>query len=202
MSPLEMLGFALGTSFASGLNLYATAATLGLLHRFGGLPIPAALEPLGHPVVLALAIALFVIEFFADKVPYVDTVWDAIHTFIRPPAAALAAYAVFGSVPETWRAAAALLSGTVALAAHGAKASARAGANVTPEPFTNWTLSLAEDFLAAGLAWLAATHPYITMAVAAVLVALAIVVIRKLYRFFARSVRGAWRRRPLPDRSQ
>ena len=188
MTPVETLGFTLGTAFASGLNLYATAAALGLMHRYGGAQLPPALEPLSHPFILGLALALYVLEFFADKVPYVDTLWDVIHTFIRPPAAALTAYAAFGSVPEPWRAAATLLAGAVALSAHGAKASARAGANASPEPFTNWTLSLSEDVIAAGLAWFAVHHPYATLAISVVLVALAIVVIRKLFRVLRRAL--------------
>src|SRR3954464_9349540 len=158
MSPLETLGFALGTSFASGLNLYATVAAVGLLERFGLLQLPEPMMVLAHPVVLGLAVALFVIEFVADKIPYVDTVWDAVHTFIRPPAAALLAYGAFGQVPEEWKLGAALLAGSVALTSHGAKASTRAAANVSPEPVSNWTLSLLEDGLAVFLVWLASQH--------------------------------------------
>src|SRR5690242_10977041 len=119
MGPLETLGFALGTSFASGLNLYATVAAARLLQRAGYITLPAGLTPLAHPVVIGIALALFVVEFIADKIPYVDTAWDAIHTFIRPPAAALLAYSAFGNVPEAWQLSAALLAGSVALTAHG-----------------------------------------------------------------------------------
>ena len=111
MSPLETLGFTLGTSFASGLNLYATVATAGLLDRFGIIHLPPSLAVLAQPVVWGIALALFVVEFFADKIPLVDTAWDTLHTFIRPPAAALLAYASFAQVPEPWKICAALLAG-------------------------------------------------------------------------------------------
>ena len=166
MSPLETLGFALGTSFASGLNLYATVAAAGLFQRFGIVTLPEPLQILANPVVLGIALTLFLIEFIADKIPYVDSAWDAVHTFIRPPAAALLSYSAFaaGSVPEEWKLAAALLAGSVALTSHGAKASTRAAANASPEPISNWTLSLLEDGFAVFLAWMAAEHPLITAA--------------------------------------
>src|SRR5512145_2484808 len=116
MSPLETLGFALGTSFASGLNLYVTVAAAGLFQRLGIVSLPEPLQVLAHPVVLGVALTLFVIEFIADKIPYVDSAWDAVHTFIRPPAAALLSYSAFsGGFPEEWKLAAALLAGSVAL---------------------------------------------------------------------------------------
>ena len=190
MSPLEILGFALGTSFASGLNLYLTVATAGLLQRFGVVQLPEALGVLSHPVVLGIAITLFVVEFIADKVPYVDTAWDAVHTFIRPPAAALLSYSAFAGegIPEAWQLGAALLAGSVALTSHGAKASTRAAANASPEPFSNWGLSLLEDGLVVFLAWMAAEHPLITAAIVVVLVILATFVIWKLFSFLRRAL--------------
>ena len=185
MSPLETLGFALGTSFASGLNLYATVAAAGLFQRLGIVQLPEPLQVLAHPVVLGLAIALFAIEFIADKIPYVDSVWDAVHTFIRPPAAAFLSYSAFANgVPEQWKIGAALLAGSVALTSHGAKATTRAAANTSPEPVSNWTLSLAEDSIAVFLSWLAATHPLLTAGVVVVLVVLALLLIWHLFRVF------------------
>ena len=187
MSPLETLGFTLGTSFASGLNLYATVATAGLLDRFGIIHLPPSLAVLSQPVVWGLALALFVVEFFADKIPLVDTMWDTLHTFIRPPAAALLAYTAFGQVPEAWKIGAALLAGGVALTSHGAKATTRVAANTSPEPFSNWALSAFEDAAAVGLSWLAATHPVLTGAVVLVLVALSALLIWKLWGFFRKA---------------
>src|SRR5260370_8399301 len=118
MNPIETLGLALGAGFSSGLNLYATVATLGLLQRFGVLHLPPGLQVLSHRWVLGLAIALYLLEFFADKVPYIDTVWDAVHTFIRPPAAALLAFAAAGQAPPEWRSGTASLSAALALTTH------------------------------------------------------------------------------------
>jgi Domain of unknown function (DUF4126) len=183
MSPLETLGFTLGTSFASGLNVYATVAAAGIMQRLGLLHLPDSLQILTHPLVMGLAVTLFVIEFIADKIPYVDSAWDAAHTFIRPPAAAVLSYSAFGNVPEEWKLGAALLAGSVALTSHGAKASTRAAANTSPEPVSNWVLSIFEDGLVVFLVWLAAEHPYLTAGIVLVLVLLAVLLIRKLWRY-------------------
>jgi len=188
MNPIETLGLALGAGFSSGLNLYATVATLGLLQRFGVLHLPPSLEALSHPWVLGIAIVLYLVEFCADKIPYFDTVWDAIHTFIRPPAAALLAYAAAGGAASEWRWGAALLAGGVALASHGTKASARAAVNATPEPFSNWILSFGEDVLAVWLAWMAAAHPLATIIIVAALVVLSIFLLYHLFRFARRAL--------------
>jgi hypothetical protein len=190
MSPLETLGFALGTSFASGLNLYATVAAAGLFQRFGVVTLPEPLQVLAHPVVLGVALTLFLVEFIADKIPFVDSAWDALHTFIRPPAAALLSYSAFAGegVPQQWQLAAALLAGGVALTAHGAKASTRAAANTSPEPLSNWALSLVEDGFAVFLAWMAAEHPLLTATVVVVLVILAVFVTWKLFDYLRRGL--------------
>jgi hypothetical protein len=188
MNPVETLGLALGAGFSSGLNLYATIATLGLLQRFGTIHLPSSLQVLAHPWVLGIAIALYAIEFLADKIPYVDTVWDAIHTVIRPPAAALLAYGAAGGAPPEWRWGAALLAGGVALTSHGTKASARAAANASPEPFSNWTLSFGEDALAVWLTWMATVHPRATIVVVVLLIALAGFILFHLFRFLRRAL--------------
>jgi hypothetical protein len=188
MNPLGTLGLALGAGFSSGLNLYATVATLGLLQRLGVLNLPQSLQILSHPWVLGIAIALYLIEFFADKFPYFDTIWDAVHTFIRPPAAALLAFAAAGGAAPEWRWAAALLAGGVALTAHGTKASARAAVNTSPEPFSNWFLSFGEDILAVWLTWMAAAHPLATTIIVAALVALSAFLLYHLFRFARRAL--------------
>ena len=188
MNPIETLGLALGAGFSSGLNLYATVATLGLLQRFGVLHLPPGLRILSHPWVLGVAIALYLIEFFADKIPYFDTIWDAIHTFIRPPAAALLAFAAAGGAPPEWRWGAALLAGGVALASHGTKASARAAVNASPEPLSNWALSFGEDVLAVWLTWMATAHPLATTVIVSVLVALSAFLLYHLFRFARRAL--------------
>lgn len=203
MSPLETLGFTLGTSFASGLNVYATIAAAGLFQRIGLVQLPEPLQVLANPLVIGIALALFLVEFVADKIPYVDSAWDAVHTFIRPPAAAVMAYSAFGTIPEEWKVSAALLAGGVALTSHGAKASTRAAANTSPEPVSNWVLSLAEDGLAVFLSWMAAAHPILTAGIVVVLVILAVLVIWKLYGYL-RQIPGRlrrWRQGPDPSPS-
>jgi hypothetical protein len=188
MNPVETLSLALGAGFSSGLNLYATVATLGLLQRYGVIHLPASLEILAHPWVLGIAAALYLLEFFADKVPYVDTVWDAVHTFIRPPAAALLGYGAAGAAAPEWRWGAALLAGGVALASHGTKASARAAVNTSPEPFSNWVLSFGEDLLAVWLTWMATAHPIATTVIVVALVALSAFLLFHLFRFLRRAI--------------
>lgn len=195
MNPIQALGLALGAGFSSGLNLYATVATLGLLERFGIIHLPPSLQGLSHTWVLAIAIALYILEFFADKVPYVDTAWDVVHTFIRPPAAAVLAYSAVSAAPAEWRWAAALLAGGVALTSHGTKSSARAAVNTVPEPFTNWALSLGEDVLAVWLTWMATAHPLVTTIVVVALLAFSAFLLFHLFRFARRALQrlfAAW----------
>jgi hypothetical protein len=196
MGALQTLGFILGSSFASGLNLYATVAALGLLHRYEVIRLPGSLGILAEPIVLGIAIALYVIEFVADKIPYFDNLWDVVHTFIRPPAAGVLAYAAMGDVPEVWKLSAALLAGTVALGSHGTKASTRAAVNASPEPFSNWILSLAEDGLALALVTLAVTHPILTLVIVLTLVVVSVYLLYRLFRFARQLFRRAFRRPP------
>jgi Domain of unknown function (DUF4126) len=188
MNPVETLSLVLGAGFSSGLNLYATVATLGLLQRYGVIRLPSSLEILAHPWVLGIAAALYLLEFFADKIPYLDTIWDAIHTFIRPPAAALLAYAAAAAASPEWRWGAALLAGGVALTSHGTKASARAAVNTSPEPFSNWVLSFGEDLLAVWLTWMATAHPVATIVIVAALVVLSAFLLFYLFRFLRRAI--------------
>jgi len=188
VNPLQTLSLALGAGFSSGLNLYATIATLGFLQRYGVIHLPASLQVLSHPWILGIALALYAIEFLADKIPYVDTIWDAVHTLIRPPAAALLAYSATVTAPPEWRWGAALLAGGVALTSHGTKASTRAAVNTSPEPFSNWLLSLGEDALAVWLTWMATVHPTATIVVVAFLILLAGYLLFHLFRFLRRSI--------------
>lgn len=187
MDTLQLLGLALGTAFSAGLNVYATVAVLGAAEYFDLFNLPAGLSILGHPVVIFGAAALFFIEFFADKIPYVDTVWDGIHTFIRPVAAGALSLGIFSDMPEAWKVIAALVGGSVALTSHGAKASTRVAANTSPEPFSNVVLSVAEDVIAVGLTTLAMAYPAVTAVVVVVLLVLAFLIIRGIVRFFKRT---------------
>ena len=174
MSPLATLGLGAGSAWLSGINLYATVLTLGLLARFGLVQLPGDLSFLSRGWVLGVAAVLYVIEFLADKVPVVDSVWDAIHTFIRVPAGAVLAASAFAHFNPAVRAAALLAGGTLALSSHGTKASMRMAANSSPEPFSNILLSLAEDVLTIGLAALAAFHPVVILGIVILFVVLLI----------------------------
>ena len=189
MSPMETLSLVLGAGFSSGLNLYATVATLGLLQRFGVIHLPENLQVLSHPLVLAIAGVLYVMEFLADKIPFIDSIWQAVHTFIRPPAAALLAFSATEAAPEAWRWGAALLAGGIALTSHGTKASARAAANMSPEPLSNWALSFGEDMLAVWLTWFATAHPTIAIVVVGLLLIVSLYLLYHLFRFLRRTLR-------------
>jgi Domain of unknown function (DUF4126) len=188
MNPIETLSLVLGAGFSSGLNLYATVATLGLLQRFGVIHLPERLQVLSHPIVLGVAAGLYLVEFLADKVPYIDSIWQAVHTFIRPPAAALLAFSATAAAPESWRWGAALLAGSIALTSHGTKASARAAANLSPEPLSNWALSFGEDVLAVWLTWFSTTHPRIAIVVVVVLSAISLYLLYHLFHFLRRTI--------------
>jgi hypothetical protein len=157
MNIIHILGLAMGAAWTSGINLYATVATLGLLQHFGLARLPGGLEALDNWVIIGIALFLYAVEFVADKVPYVDTVWDAVHTFIRVPAGAVIALSATTDLDPKVQVVALLLGGGLALSTHGTKATLRAAANASPEPFTNWALSTVEDIIAIGgviLAWL------------------------------------------------
>jgi hypothetical protein len=148
MEWFSTLSLALGTAWTSGINLYATVTVLGLLQRFAGVKLPGGLEVLDNWWIIGVAGGLYIIEFFADKVPYVDSVWDVVHTFIRVPAGVVVAYAATSEMDPSIYIPAALIGGGLAFTSHGTKAAARIGANLSPEPVSNWLLSLVEDVIA------------------------------------------------------
>ena len=170
--PIATLGLALGSAFTAGINLYATIAALGIAGALGAVKLPPGLQVLQHPAVISVAVLLYVVEFFADKTPYLDSVWDAVHTFIRVPAGAiLAARALGGDVSPPVELAAILAGGGVAFAAHATKATTRLALNASPEPFSNWIASVAEDFTALFVIWLIFAHPLATLCLLAMFVA-------------------------------
>ncbi len=189
--PTELFALLAAIGFAAGLNLYATVAVLGLLGHFGHLPLPAGLHVLaGWPVIVASS-ALFVVEFFADKIPAFDLVWNALHTFIRVPVAGLLAYQATSQLSPEKQLLATLLGAAVAFAAHGGKTAARAVVTPSPEPFSNITLSLGEDALAIGMTWLATRHPYVGGAIALLMVAMVVLLARWVIRALLALFRGA-----------
>jgi len=187
----ELFALLAAIGFAAGLNLYATVAALGLLARFSHLPLPPGLHLLtGWPVILA-SLALFAVEFFADKIPAFDLIWNALHTFIRVPVAGLLAYQATAQLPPSHQLLATLVGAGVALAAHGGKMAARAAVTPSPEPLSNITLSLGEDALAIGLTWLATRHPYVAGTLAAIFVVIIVILTRWVIRALCALFRGA-----------
>jgi hypothetical protein len=191
MELIQILGLALGSAWTSGINLYATVAVLGLLQHYGLARLPGGLEALDNWWVIGVALGLYAVEFVADKVPYVDTVWDAVHTFIRVPAGAALAAAATSEVSPAVQVVALLLGGGLALSTHGTKATVRAAANVSPEPVTNWALSLAEDVIAVGAVVLAVIHPVAVLFVVAAFLVLFAWLLPKVLRRLRRMGRAA-----------
>jgi hypothetical protein len=187
---LMTLGRTLGFSFTAGINLYATVAILGLASRYGWVSLPPQFQAFNNDIVIGVAIAMYLIEFFADKIPYFDSLWDAVHTAIRPVGGAFIAVTTLGDASPTVEALVALLGGAVAAGSHLTKTSTRAAANASPEPFSNWILSIGEDIFVVGLGYLALKYPIAALVVAGTLLVLivvfATVIIRKVRAWFRR----------------
>jgi Domain of unknown function (DUF4126) len=182
LNSLSALGVGMGSAWLSGFNLYATVLTLGLLQRFHLAQLPGDLTFLSNWWVIGVAGILYLVEFLADKIPVVDSVWDAIHTFIRVPAGAVLAASAFAHFDPGVRAVAVLAGGTLALGSHGTKASVRMAANASPEPFSNIFLSLAEDIFTIGLTAVAAFHPIAILVIIFVFMLLLVWLGPKIFR--------------------
>jgi hypothetical protein len=191
LSPNELVALLVATSFAAGLNVYATIATLGLLAHFSFLSLPASLHLLDNWWIIGASTILFAIEFFADKIPAFDLIWNALHTFIRVPIAALLAFAATSQLSPEKQLLATVFGGLIALAAHGGKTAARAAVTPSPEPFSNISLSLGEDALAIFLTWFATRHPYSAAAIVFIMLLLIVAVIRWVIRALRGLFRGA-----------
>ena len=186
MGTIEALSLAMGTAWTSGINLYATVAALGLAGRFEMIQLPQSLEVLTNPIVIAVACIMYAIEFFADKIPFVDTGWDVLHTFVRVPAGAILAARSLGDMSPALETASLLAGGSIALAAHGTKATSRLAINSSPEPFSNWTASLVEDVAVLGGIWIIFNHPWLMLAFVFVFLALMIWIVPKIFRLSKR----------------
>ena len=185
MSPeatIQHIATTLGMSWASGINLYATILTMGIMHNSGAVILPAGIDYVAHPLVLSAAGIMFTIEFFADKVPGIDTAWDGMHTFIRIPAAIAMAYGAAEGMGPVIELSSALIGGSLAATSHAAKAGSRVLINTSPEPVTNWTASLAEDIAVIGGIWTALTHPWIFLCLLGVFILLMIWLLPKIWR--------------------
>lgn len=189
----ELSAFLVATSFAAGLNVYATLGTLGLLSRAGLLDLPPELQLLSRWYIIAASGALFAVEFFADKVPAFDLLWNALHTFIRVPIAALLAYRATAQLSPGEQILAASAGAMIAFAAHGGKTAVRAAVTPSPEPFSNISLSLTEDVAAVGLTWLATRHPYFAATAVFILLLITVILIRWVVRSLGNLFRGARR---------
>ena len=194
MEVIAALGRTMGFSFAAGINLYATVAILGLASRYNWVSLPSQFRAFDNDLVIGAAIFLYVIEFIADKIPWFDSIWDAVHTAIRPVGGAIIAVTTLGDASPTTEVLVGLLGGTLAAGSHFSKAGTRALANTSPEPFTNWILSLGEDVLVVSLGFIALKYPV----AAAIVVAVSVVMIVVFATWIIRGIRRRWGRRSTP----
>lgn len=184
MNPLGTIAIAMGGSWVSGIRLYAAVAMLGLLGRFANLKLPGELEVLTNWWIIGIALVLLVIEFFADKIPYLDTIWDVVHTFIRIPAGAVLAAVAFGDFDRRIQVVAFLVGGGLALSSHVTKASARAAINLSPEPVSNIVISLAEDVVAIASVLLSVFLPIVLIVLLVLFLAVSIYLAPRIIRLF------------------
>lgn len=191
MTTQQIVAMLVCVSFAAGVNVYATVATLGLLERAGALTLPGSLAPLASWWVIGAAAVLFLMEFFADKIPYVDLVWNALQTFVRVPVGALIAWAGTSGLGPEWQMAATAAGGAIAFVAHGGKLAVRAAVTPSPEPVSNVVLSLSEDVFTVAITWFATQHPFLAAAIVALLIVVALVLIRWVVRLVGRFFREA-----------
>lgn len=201
-SGVDLTAFLLVISFSAGLNVYATVAMLGILSRAGALALPRSLHPVANTGVIAVCVALFLVEFVADKIPVFDLFWNALQTFVRVPVAAVLAYGATSQLPKGEQLIATLLGALIAFAAHGGKMAARTAVTHSPEPFSNIALSLGEDGAVVFLTWLATKHPYASAAIVAVMLALILAMIRFVWRAMRRLFGGRTGLEPSPARER
>ena len=183
MEVLVTLGRTLGFSLAAGVNLYATVAVLGLASRYGWVQLPEQFGVFDHPWIIGLAGVLYLVEFVADKIPWVDSLWDSVHTIIRPVGAALIAVAALGEASPLVVGLIALLGGTAAAGSHMTKAGTRLAINTSPEPFTNWFISLVEDVFVIGLSLFTLKFPLLALVVSVAIVVMMLWIARKIWRW-------------------
>ena len=189
MEVLNNLSVLLAGTWASGFNLYLTAAGLGIADKAGWIALPGNLDTLSHPLVIGAAVVMFGIEFLADKIPYVDSAWDSVHTFIRPLGGAALAYLGSADMGPAVQTSLTLLGGTVAMESHLTKATTRVAINTSPEPITNSVASVAEDATVIGILWLIIKHPIIAAVVAILLIVLSVLILKMLFRFVGKVFR-------------
>ncbi len=193
MGIAETIALSMGVAWGSGINLYAAIFTLGFLHNTENIVLPPELVVLGDPLVMLAAGVMFCVEFFADKIPGVDTMWDTVHSFIRIPAGAVLAAGAVGELGIAAELAAALIGGSLAATTHATKAGTRAIVNTSPEPFSNWTLSIGEDIAVIAGIWTALNHPWVFLTLLVLFILLMIWLLPKLWRGIKRVFRWLFR---------
>jgi len=197
MDILGHMGILLGASWASGMNLYLTVSALGLAHRMEWVSLPGDLSIISHPAVIIVAGVLFLIEFFADKIPLVDSAWDSVHTVIRPIAGATLGYMLMGDAALVLRIFGALLAGCIAMDSHLTKATARAVINTSPEPVSNSVASVTEDVSVVGVLYLIMKHPVVATIVVALLILFSLWFLRRMFKFAKRIINSSFCRKKL-----
>ena len=196
MDIFSSIGLLLGSSWASGVNLYMSMAGLGIAHRMNWLELPGDLEVLSHPLIIGVAGVLYLVEFVADKIPYVDSIWDSVHTFIRPVASAVLGYAAMGEAGQVLQVLVALLTGGIALDSHLTKATTRLAINASPEPVTNSIASVTEDATVIGTLYLIINHPVAIAVLVTVFIIFSIWFLMKMFKFMKRVFSFSGKRKP------
>lgn len=196
MELMSIISLLLGGSWASGMNLYLTIAGLGIAHNANLIVLPGNLETISNPIVIGIAVILYAIEFVADKVPYVDSAWDSVHTFIRPAGGMALGYLAMADVGPAVQVPVALLTGSVALDSHLTKATSRAAINTSPEPVSNSVASVTEDVTVAGVIFLICKHPIIATIVVIAFIAFSIWFLKKMFHFLKKVLKGEGKEKP------
>ena len=189
MEALNNLSILLGSSWMSGINLYLTIAALGIVDRLGIINLPGNLDVISHPLIISVAILIYLVEFVADKIPFVDSTWDSVHTFIRPLGGAALAYAATADIGPVVQIPIALLSGAISMESHLTKATARLAINTSPEPVTNSVASVTEDGLVITVLWLIIKHPIIASIIIILLILFSVWFLKKMFRFMKKVFR-------------
>jgi len=195
MDIISSIGVLLGSSWASGVNLYLTMAGLGIAHRMEWMKLPGNLEVLSHPLIMGGAIFLFLIEFVADKVPYVDSIWDSVHTFIRPIASAVLGYTAMADAGQVMQVLIAFLTGSIALDSHLTKATTRLAINASPEPVSNSIASVTEDATVIGALYLIINHPIVIAILVTLFIVFSIWFLKKMFKFMKKVFSFSGRRK-------
>lgn len=183
MGVLNSIGVLLGSSWSAGVNLYLTVAGLGIMDRFGWINLPGDMDILAHPAIIITSSALFAVEFFADKIPYVDSTWDSVHTFIRPLGGAALGFMAMADMGPAFQVPVALITGGVSMDSHLTKATTRVAINASPEPVTNSVASVTEDSLVVGALFLIIKHPIIAAVLVILFILFSIWFLKKMFRF-------------------